>query len=756
MQESLFDHDHACSADGLPDQSRAPLNRPGRNVYDIVAKDLCSPGDALVVTGYSGLDQLIQLITARGKATTPLRLILGSEPVSTNNTRFNLKRYDFSAEIRDYWLGRGISLTLSGPILHCIELIRAGHVRIRYQAGRRRLHARMYCAAEGVTLGSSNFTSPGMFSQHEANVRFTPSEHARFSGIWQIAEMFWNQGEDSDDPFILLLEQLLKFVTWQEAVSRASAELLESEWASHYLNSLLETEPVELWPAQRQGIGQALYILDTLGAVLIADATGSGKTRMGAHLLRALHDRNWSFSRVRKGSILLICPPLVHAHWTKENAKCGHNIAIVSQGLLSRMNDHDDSALGIQLLSAQTLAVDEAHNFLSQTSNRTRQLKHNLADQVVLFTATPINRSRTDLLRLIDILGADNFDDDVLDVFEQLKKSGKSAGDIRGEDVEAVKNAIGSFTVRRTKSQLNAMVDKDPEAYRLPNGQLCRYPKQVSSTYALSESDTDRACAIRIREYALGLKGVSHFRKPLVMSDSWVRLGVTEEFFLNVRLRSASSLALHHVMSSLRSSRLALYRHLEGEASAWRRIGLDGYRGAETDEETGHMLERLVEMRGHIPDNQLGIELPAWLSDPEEHRKACEIESSIYRNIADCLGQMSNTRESEKARHLARLLDRNKHVLAFDHYPLTLRYLAHLLREIQPSLKDHEIILGVGGNRRAQEQIQTLLDPKKERTGTSRLIALCSDALSEGVNLQRASRSRTWICQASCVSLNNA
>ncbi|AHZ76229.1 helicase [Pseudomonas putida] len=38
-------------------------------------------------------------------------------------------------------------------------------------------------------------------------------------------------GKNAEDAFIDLLEQLLKFVTWQEALARACGELLESDWA---------------------------------------------------------------------------------------------------------------------------------------------------------------------------------------------------------------------------------------------------------------------------------------------------------------------------------------------------------------------------------------------------------------------------------------------------------------------------------------------------------------------------------------------
>jgi superfamily II DNA/RNA helicase len=43
---------------------------------------------------------------------------------------------------------------------------------------------------------------------------------------------------------------------------------------------------------------------------------------------------------------------------------------------------------------------------------------------------------------------------------------------------------------------------------------------------------------------------------------------------------------------------------------------------------------------------------------------------------------------------------------------------------------------GVGGNKQANEKLQERLNPA---TGSGHIIALCSDAMSEGVNLQRAS-----------------
>lgn len=735
IQGSLFDQ-HQPVAGELPTAARMPMNAPGRKVQDTLLADLSRESEALVITGYSGLDQLLQLISQRGDKGGCLRLMLGSEPTASRRQDFSLARHDFNQEIRSYWLQRGISLRLSGQLIRCIELIRQGSVRVRYPGPGPRLHAKLYCTDTAVTLGSSNFTEPGLYFQHEANVRFSKQqENRRYREVWQTAEYFWAQGSNANEELIALLEQLLRFVSWKEALARACAELLEGDWAERYLLSLSSQESVRLWPSQRKGIGQALYLLEASGGVLVADATGSGKTRMGVYLLRALYDRIWSMSRGHKGLATMVCPPLVTPNWERERVSCQLPMSVISHGSLSRLKKDEDSTIGHLLAEAQTLAVDEAHNFLNQHSNRTRQLLHNLADQTVLFTATPINRSATDLLRLVDILGADNFSDQVLGIFERLSRAKGNFRDIQPHELEELRRAIASFTVRRTKTQLNEMVDQEPGAFQNAGGRICRYPEHAALSYELNETDEDIRLAEQISVLARRLMGIGHFEKPLYLPESLARQGVSPENYLQMRLHSAGSLARHHVMASLRSSRLALFRHILGEPRALEQMGLQILRDATRDDERGNMLERIEKLKGRVPQNQLGIQLPEWLTDPKAHLEACEAEIGVYQLILGRLKKISDARERRKCSLLLELARRHEQVIAFDHFPLTLRYLRHLMKPDIERLKI-DVLLGVGGNKPQNERLQERLDPLK---GGGRVIALCSDAMSEGVNLQRAS-----------------
>ena len=86
---------------------------------------------------------------------------------------------------------------------------------------------------------------------------------------------------------------------------------------------------------------------------------------------------------------------------------------------------------------------------------------------MLLFTATPINRGASDLLQLVGLLGADNFDDDTLDGPRPTRAPTGRIDAVSSSDKQALlRREIQRFTVRRTKTMFNELVDADPDAYR--------------------------------------------------------------------------------------------------------------------------------------------------------------------------------------------------------------------------------------------------------------------------------------------------
>lgn len=232
-----------------------------------------------------------------------------------------------SLEIMDFWLEHRISAENCGAALHLIGLIEAGVVEFRIL---QRLHAKIYVGDEHAILGSSNFSWSGLKFQKEGNIR-VGKEKSRYDDIRQVADYYCKEATPFNAKIIELLRQLLDKVTWQEALARSAALLIEGDWWKEFREMEATLTEFQLWPSQEQAIGRALFILDNYGSLLIADPTGSGKTRMGAALHLALVHRLWASGRSHLVNELLLSPP---GSWTTGKMN------ICKRGLISAVYFH--------------------------------------------------------------------------------------------------------------------------------------------------------------------------------------------------------------------------------------------------------------------------------------------------------------------------------------------------------------------------------------------------------------------------------
>src|SRR5690606_615000 len=141
------------------------------------------------------------------------------------------------------------------------------------------------------------------------------------------------------------------------------------------------------------------------------------------------------------------------------------------------------------------------------------------------------------------------------------------------------------------------------------------------------------------------LFGVTHFVKAIELPDVLKKAGVTEEAYLDGRLHSAKKLVRYIILSSLRSSRAAVIEHISGTEKAKKIFGLNSFH---KNTSSGNVIQQIMNLAGKVPENKLNIKLPLWLSDPQEHEKACRNDLGLYRKIANCVEQMSDTRERNK------------------------------------------------------------------------------------------------------------
>jgi hypothetical protein len=760
--------------DGLrwPDVDRFVVNRSQAHVGDRILGELATSVAPLVVAGFSGIATIVDAVDTwlANPAGGVFRFVLGSEPFPSTRLSFASPFESFDDEVRRYWLEeRGVSIALSAKLVRAIEALDAGRLDCRAVAGATRLHAKIVATDRSVMIGSSNFTNAGLRSQIEANIRFditsSPDDAA---SARLVGENYWQIATPWNEQLRALLDAMLRVVGWREALARAAADLLEGEWAKRYLDDLERVSSTSLWPSQRAGIAEALWVIDTVGSVLVADATGSGKTRMGAQLVRAVRDRMLSTGRTRNELMVLVCPPAVQAVWEREALGCGLNLQTASHGKLSRGVSDGERIEAVAVSQAQVLAVDEAHNFLNAGSNRTVLLRANPADHVALFTATPINRGPSDLLALVDLLGADNVDDETLDVLNRLDRSRNISEGLAEADVAVLRRAIGRFTVRRTKTALNAAVAREPEAYRDPiTGRVARYPAHGAGAYPTGETDADSAAALRIRELTRSLRGIGLLERSIAVPDS-LRNEYSDERWLEFRLGSVPGLATHQVLSALRSSTAALVEHIAGTDEAVTAAGLAGFKAVGTGNVLAKLADRAVE---GPPEIGLSCDIPDWLGDPAGWVLACETELGIYSEILMAAQSISSRREQTKARLLIELAGRHDRVLAFDSHLITLEVVRRILTENQDpvvtnvALDDDdrrgigavgavgavgngdvgglgrvgggwELCVATGAN---SEQTKTRFTRTFGRLSTTKAIGLCSDAMNEGINLQGAS-----------------
>ena len=714
-----------------PDQQTFPINLPRRHVRDVVDADLTSSATPLLVAGYSSIAALIELVAswrhARGDQPGSVKLLLGSEPFSSQRAHFTSAREEFTDEVRGYWLERSVSVRLSAKVIRTIQELDQGALRVRVIPGPPALHAKIYAGDGAATVGSSNYTDFGMAHQLEANARFDrDTDPTRFRELTTIGNNLWSKGIPWDDEFRRLLLDLLQVVSWQEALARACAELLEGDWVG---NLLPNAELARLWPSQTSGIAQALWVVENVGSVLVADATGSGKTRMGAHLVAAVRHRLLDTGRMRRDRDLttLVCPPAVLETWQREALISGVTIMPVSHGLLSRPDPTGPRQEEGAVARAQVLAVDEAHNFLTADSNRTRQVRETVADHVLLFTATPISRGAQDLLSLVGLLGADNFDDPTLEVLERLERGVGADAALTEAQRDRLRREIQRFTVRRTKSMLNDLVAQDENAYRhVETNRVCRYPAHAPNVYATGETAEDEQAANSIRNAANELLGIVQLGRKIRVPPA-MRDDVSDEVWLAGRLTAAKGLARHHVLAAMRSSRAALVEHVAGTAIAIAAYGLSSVVKGQPTGDVASTVRDLAEQG--LPDVELGCELPQWLAEPEAWRAACDNEAAIYKRILDAADRLSPSRERAKADLLATLSDRHRLVLAFDRRPITLAAIREQLIGTRA-----EVLVATGEATAARKQVNRLF----ARDSTAHAIALCSDALNEGLNLQGA------------------
>ncbi|MEM8937884.1 MAG: SNF2-related protein [Bacteroidota bacterium] len=711
-----------------PPNEEFPLNiKDYQTVEEIILEDLKHSRFFTIITGFTSLSYLIDTF---GSSDYPelktTRIVLGFEPNRRGRKKYETKSLD--KEIKDYWLNQQLSILQGGSIINLIEKIKNGKIVFKFK---NRLHAKIYISDRFGILGSSNFSNNGLKIQTETNIRIGKNiDENKYNHIKLIADNFFSQATDYDK-IIELLKALIQKVTWQEALARAIAEVIEGGWLNQYKELFHKLEKTNLWSTQWSGLTQAMSILQENSNVLIADPTGSGKTKLCSAVILCLKHWLWESGRHFKDNSVIVCPPLVMKKWGREFRELANNSnQQISMGILSTNDTLNKKEAIEDLKISNILAIDEAHNYLNTSTKRSIALRSNNADFKILITATPINKRVDDLLKLVELLDLDNLDDKSFVAYQELVGKPHLQQEA---NLEVLKKFISKFTVRRTKKQINKLIDKSPDEYVNKLGISCRFPKQIPNYYDTKETSQDKQIVQSISDLANDLKGITYLTSLKSPSYEFFDLEKTQEY-VNRRFIAAQALSKYRIRACLRSSSVALYEHIYGTRKAEKEFGFKSQKNKNKARITA--LESIV-IKGNSPTISKTFEectIPDWYTNKSKFINTCEKEIKIYEQIARLTLQLSNKRELGKIDLLFKLAKKHEKIVAFDSTVITLSYFEYLFRQKHPN---QNILVATGSNKRDSEKVLEKFELSSD--DRSNTIALCSDKMAEGVDLQKAS-----------------
>ena len=293
------------------------------------------------------------------------------------------------------------------------DAIRRGRIVVRvydkakFHAKLNLMHAQNSSPVDFATVGSSNFTNPGLTQNVELNSFITDATHIEKLGEWYDAR--WEEASEVKAELLRTIERHLRqyppFTVYAKALHAyfRGREKPADEWEENE-SVIYQT----LSQYQKDGYHAALQIADTWNGALICDGVGSGKTYIGLMLLER-------YLRENKRVLLITPKSIAESVWNSQvrrqlRSKYGRLLRehydIKLHTDLGRQGGISDDDLQYFREHKDVIIIDEAHHFRNPGSNRGRLLMELARDKkLYLLTATPINNSLDDIHHLINYFG---------------------------------------------------------------------------------------------------------------------------------------------------------------------------------------------------------------------------------------------------------------------------------------------------------------------------------------------------------------
>lgn len=344
-----------------------------------------------------------------------IRLLMGDE--TTNRTKEHLVSALQEATDKNIEFVKEKDDTLHG-LADVRKAIRDGQIVVRVY-DQTKFHAKLNLmrsvensCVDYATVGSSNFTRPGLIQNIELNSFITDAAHIEKLRDWYDAR--WEEASEVKEELLRTIQRHLMeyppFTVYAKALHAyfQGREKPADDWE--------ENESViyrMLSQYQKDGYHAALQIADTWQGALVCDGVGSGKTYIGLMLLERYLMEN--------KRVLLITPKSVaESVWSNEvdrqlsrkyDLLLQEHFKIKLHTDFSRQGGINEKERRYFREYTDVIIIDEAHHFRNPSSNRGRLLMELARNKkLYLLTATPINNSIYDIYHLINYFGQNRKD----------------------------------------------------------------------------------------------------------------------------------------------------------------------------------------------------------------------------------------------------------------------------------------------------------------------------------------------------------
>jgi len=660
-------------------------------------------------------------------------------------------------------------------------------------------HARLEVVGSSALVGSSNFTYPGLTENVELNVQITGTP---VSVLQEWYEERWNAAEDVTPQILRVIERHIAEYTPFEVYAKGLQEFFRGHelTASEWDESRSKMFP-RLDRYQKEAYWALMKIARQHGGAFLCDGVGLGKTFVGLMLIErlVLHEGKNVVLFAPKATKEAVWEPHLREWLTHIGGVGGSadfsNLVVFSHTDLTRKGDFPDRFRRIAE-RANVVIIDEAHHFRNPGSRGDRDgsepsryyrlfdlLDNTLRPKTLyMLTATPINNRLSDFRHMTELftrrvedyfgrtLGVNN----LRAHFNQMEKTlrgrlGADVGDVaehmtEAQQILATDQIFRELVVQRSRAYAReSQIRETGKAAVFPD----RKPPQVAEysirkTYGRLLDMFEKAFTRKDPLFRLAMYYPLHWYKgpdktidPLLEGRQQQVVGLIRTQFLK---RFESSVAAFELSCDRLLQKLLAFLQVNSGTDAEKQR-LERWK-AQHAEILGYAVQKTLDLWGERAEDADDDDIvPPEMLEAVEHldRSEYKVEEMLSETFLD-LDQIVlfleearkfQPKHDDKLQKLIRLL-RTKElagqkVLLFTEFADTARYLKKHL--------DEASIEGVvqvdSATKRNRADIIRAFSPYYNGTTSTELsqkgqneirVLISTDVLSEGLNLQDASR----------------